>query len=185
MRRFDQQKENAVNELKASIGVGDVDEGIIPLLERINSLGCYYTTSSCAGRISILHDLGGKGVNRFLGKWHRKVAFREVWIVLNAKEGVAWFMYEPPILHVAARTVADADKMMTVVREAGFKHSGVQSVREGRVMLEIMDTGRIDAPVMSGGKVLVGEDYVSFLVSTANEKLEKSRLRVKRLEDMI
>ncbi|MCX6695817.1 MAG: hypothetical protein NTU61_05930 [Candidatus Altiarchaeota archaeon] len=185
MRRFKQQKDTAVNGLKASIRVGDVDEDLIPLLEKINALEDYYTTSSCAGRISLLHDLGGKGFNRFLGKWHRTVTPEEVLGELKADKGVVWFMYEPPILHVAAGTIGAADDFIKTVREAGFKHSGIQSVKESRIVIEIMDTERIDAPVMVQGRMLVPEEYVKFLVETANAKLSRSRKKVARLEKML
>ena len=186
MRKFRQQKENAVNALKASIRVGDVDEGIIPLLGAINALEEFYTTSSCAGRISLLQDLGGKGVNRFLGKWHRKVTAEEVMEALDSGcKGTVWFMYEPPIIHVAAKTVGEADRFMRKSREAGFKRSGIQSAKEGRVMMEVLDTERIDAPVMKDGMMLVADGYVEFLVKMANVKLGKSQAKISKLEKLL
>jgi len=60
MDRFSKQKRHAVNKLNVSVSLGDADDGIIRLLERINSLEDYYTTSSCSGRIQLFHDLGSK-----------------------------------------------------------------------------------------------------------------------------
>lgn len=165
MRNFHQQKENAINELKASIRVGDVDEDLIPLLGKINALEDYYTTSSCAGRISVLQDLGGKGVNKFLGKWHRKVDAEEVLDVLDKCGGTAWFMYEPPILHIAAKTVEQADSMIKTCREAGFKHSGIQSVKEGRIIMEVMDTEKIDSLSLNVVHATVHLKYPAFFAA--------------------
>ena len=185
MRKFEQQKEKAVNGLKASIRVGDVDEALIPLLGKINSLEDVYTTSSCAGRISILQDVGGKGVNKFVGKWHDEANPEEILAAVKPGKGTLWFMFEPPIIHVVARTLEHADSFMTKAREAGFKRSGIQSFKDERIVMEILSTERIDAPIAVEGKMLVSQEYVKFLVSTANKKFKESKKKIKKLMETI
>ena len=185
MRKFKQQKEKAVNELKASIKVGDVDEALIPLLAKINSLEEYYTTSSCAGRISILQDLGGKGVNKFVEKWHGIVEPDEVLDKIKPMRGTLWFRFEPPIIHVVARTLEHADSFMTKAREAGFKRSGIQSFKDERIVMEILSTERIDAPLAAEGKALVSEEYLCYLTNTANKKFKESKRKIGKLMETI
>jgi len=185
MRRFLQQKDKAINGLKASISVGDVDEELIPLLGVINSLEDYYTTSSCAGRISLLCDLGGKGANKFLGKWHRKVDAGQVLSALKGNKRTVWFMYEPPILHVVAKTLEKADEFIKAAREAGFKRSGIQSIKDGRVLIEILSTERIDAPVASVKGMLIDEEDLNFLSKASNKKLMQSRQKISRLKNRL
>ncbi len=53
-KNFDEQKDKAMEGLRKALKEGKVDEDIIPLLEKINSLENYFTTSSCSGRISVM-----------------------------------------------------------------------------------------------------------------------------------
>ncbi len=181
MPRFEKQKKSALNKLKASVHSGDADAGILPLLEEINFKPNYYSTSSCAGRVSLLSELGGKGVDRFLGKWHRKISVADVINSLKSKRGSVWFRYESPILHVCARSLDDANKILFAARESGFKRSGIQSASEERLMLELCSTEKIDAPVMCDGLLLVSEDYLRFLVEEANRKHDVSMKKISRL----
>jgi tRNA wybutosine-synthesizing protein 3 len=176
------QRRHALNKFRASVAVGDVDESILPLLEKINSFGDYYTTSSCAGRISVFQDVGSKPLDVSLGKWHRKVTAAEVVACLRPCEGVVWFLAEPPILHVACASLGAAGKMMDAARSSGFKRTGLQGVKEKRFMLEILSTERIDAPLMKDGKMLVPEKYVRFLVNLANKKHADGRKKLRRFE---
>jgi len=185
MGRFEAGKRTALNNLAASESVGDVDGGLEAILGLINGLGGFYTTSSCGGRVALMQDLGGKGVDRFIVKWHRKVAVEEVKAALKPCGGVVWFRYECPILHVMARDPGSAGSLLRIGRESGFKRTGIQSLKDGRILLEVLSTERIDAPVMAGGRMLVSEDYLGFLVQQANLKYDAGRLKLKRLEENI
>ncbi|MBW3019386.1 hypothetical protein KY329_04350, partial [Candidatus Woesearchaeota archaeon] len=50
---FDNDKKNALTKLDKSTK-GSIDEPVIPILNLINSMNDYYTTSSCSGRIMIM-----------------------------------------------------------------------------------------------------------------------------------
>ncbi len=182
---FTEEKRQAVNNLRASQRVGDVDVDAIPVIDEINSLDCYYTTSSCSGRILLMQYLGGKGSDEFLIKWHRKASPDEVYSAIVECSGVLWFRYECPILHVMAQDVEAAASLLNAARQAGFKRSGIQSVKPGRVLVEILSTERIDTPIQAGGKMLVSDDYVSFLVGEANRKYDVGMEKLERLKTLI
>ncbi|RLE40441.1 hypothetical protein DRJ16_07170, partial [Candidatus Woesearchaeota archaeon] len=56
------------------------DADIVEILERINSLENFFTTSSCSGRIVLLKvpHAGSKRDAEFVAKWHRSVSVSEV-----------------------------------------------------------------------------------------------------------
>lgn len=185
MERFSAQKKEAVNEFTASVAVGDVDEKIIPLLEKINAHPDYYTTSSCAGRIVVFQDKGGKFKSKFKGKWHGPVTWQNVLSKIAPCDGTLWFRVEPPIIHVGAANLDAAGKMIEKALTSGFKRTGMQTVKKERYMLEILSTERFDAPIMHDKKMLVDKEYIRFLVELANEKINKSQRKIGKLEAML
>ncbi|MFC2162807.1 hypothetical protein ACFLRF_03925 [Candidatus Altiarchaeota archaeon] len=182
---FSQQKHKAVNDYLASCRVGDVDAPLIPLLDHVNSLEDFYSTSSCSGRMAVMESRGGKGSNRFIGKWHEKIDPETLKEVISASDTDVWFKSEPPILHIVARTTDAADKMLHAAREAGFKRSGLQSIKEERNVMELLGTEFIHAQVVDEGKVIVSDEYLSILVESADKKLEASHQKLEKLLDLI
>jgi len=183
--RFEKQKRHAINKLDVSIRVGDVDSGIVRLLQTLNACGEYYTTSSCEGRIQLFQDVGSKKDNRSLGCWHRKVSHLEVLQAFKPVKGILYFKFEPPILHVAAQNIEAARRLLICAREAGFKKSGIQAVKHERFMVELASTENIDAPVMDDGRKLVSDDYVKYLVKLANGKHARTQLKIRKLEKLV
>lgn len=182
MDRFSKQKKHAVNKLNLSISMRDVDVNIIQLLKAINTLEDYYTTSSCAGRIQLFHDLGSKNRNESVACWHRKVKPREVSAAFKTAEGVVYFKCEPPIIHVAGRDIEAANKLLVAARESGFKHSGIQSIKPERVMVELASTETIDAPLAEGDRKLVTDAYIKYLAGLADRRYAKAQEKIIKLE---
>jgi tRNA wybutosine-synthesizing protein 3 len=182
---FTEQKKKALNDLLAAEKVGDLDMELKPILDDINSLADYYTTSSCFGRVVLMEDLGGKGKDKFAGKWHRKVKPDEVITKIKPCEGVVWFRYESPIIHVMAKTPKKAAEFLHKSREAGFKRSGIQTLKDERILIEVLSTERIDAPVMALKKRLVPNEYVKFLVIQANKKFDAGERKINKLKEKL
>jgi tRNA(Phe) wybutosine-synthesizing methylase Tyw3 len=51
--------------------------------------------------------------------------------------------------------------------------------------LEILSTEQMETPIARGGKVLVDDEYLKFLVEVANTKLMSGRKKIERLEGML
>jgi tRNA wybutosine-synthesizing protein 3 len=185
MDRFAKQKKHALNKLNMSVRMGDTDSEIIPLLNAINSLKDYYTTSSCAGRIQLFNDLGSKRESSFIACWHRKVSPIEVVKEVKAVPGILYFKCEPPILHIAARDTEAAGRLLIAARESGFKHSGIQAIKPERVMVELVSTETIDAPIMEKDGKMVSDGYIKYLSRLANKKYARAQLKIKKLERKI
>ncbi len=182
--RFLNQKRFALDRLKNAVNEGEVDEEILSLINYVNSLEDYYTTSSCAGRITVLHDLGTKKECSWLGKWHREVSFNEVKDSLNKipGKGFIWFRYESPILHIASKKLDDAKKLLNIAREAGYKRVGLQGLREERYLVEICDTDRVDCPIAEKGELLVDSKYLEYLTVFCNSKYRNGRKKLRKFE---
>ncbi|HHQ45390.1 MAG TPA: hypothetical protein ENN13_04555 [Candidatus Altiarchaeales archaeon] len=180
---FVQEKTGALNNYIASKSAGDVDTPIIPLLDYINGLEDFYSTSSCSGRIALLDFNGVKGEGGFFGMWHEPVDLKTVLAEIKKPEYTLWFKVEPAIFHIAARSVEDALTFLQVCRDSGYKRGGVQSAKKERVIIEIVGTKKIECPIMNADGMLVTEEYVKQLVEIGNKYLKDGEKQVKRLEE--
>ncbi|NJE11166.1 hypothetical protein [Thermococcus sp. MAR1] len=187
-KNFDEQKAKAMKGLRKALEEGKVDRDIIPLLEKINSLENYFTTSSCSGRISVMEmpHFGDKVNSVWLGKWHREVAFEEVMeAVRRHRFGQLWFLVRSPILHIGARTMDDAVRLLNLAIGLGFKYSNIKSVSHKKLLVEIRSTERMDVPLGEDGKLWVSESYIERIVVLANSQLRRFKGKLKRLEEEI
>ncbi|KAI4311995.1 hypothetical protein MLD38_036854 [Melastoma candidum] len=138
---------------------GTIDAPIIPLLEAINRHPDYFTTSSCSGRISVFsHPTASPAEDA------KKKARGGTWLFLS---------HDP---------VADAEEVVSLLFPRGIGRSviwesGITSVGVKRVIVAIRCSIRMEVPLGRSSKVVVAEDYVRYLVSVANEKMEANRKR--------
>ncbi|MAG39246.1 hypothetical protein CMO90_04130 [Candidatus Woesearchaeota archaeon] len=185
---FDSAKEKALKKMLSNdkSNKGFVDTKIKSLIEHINSLKNYYTTSSCSGRIIIIQipKTGSKKDADFLFRTHEEANSKELIDTVNNisnVDGDVWLRQEPAILHVATKTLDDASNVLRIARRVGFKRNGVFEIKK-RVLIELVSTERIDAILIINGKLLVSEDYLNVLVEEANKKLRKTWLKIFELE---
>lgn len=158
------------------------DKAIIPLCDLINSKKDYYTTSSCAGRIILIKigKTGKKKDTEFVFRKHSKVSFEEIKQALKEAKGTVWLRQEPVIVHICARNLDKAEKILKVFRDCGFKRSGAINLK-GRIMLELLSTENLSTIVMKDSEVIVSDDYLKVLIKEANKKLEKTRDKLGRV----
>lgn len=177
---FDRQKKITLNKKDRS-KKGHIDKEIESLLNIINSLKDYYTTSSCAGRIVLLRQpfSGRKKDAEWLYVTHSMARQADVIKCLDKppKESV-WLRQEPFIIHICARTVENADDLMDILRTAGLKHSGILSTRK-RIIIEAIGLEHMDTPVSVNNELLVDDTYLRFLITEANKKLKKNKERIR------
>jgi len=184
MRAFEEQKRRAIERLRDKGADADVEE----VLQKINVLEDFFTTSSCSGRIALisLPEIGAKREARFIGKWHRPVKKEEVLEAINSakafRNGDLWFIAQSPIMHVACRSLAKATALLRIAIESGFKYSGIKAIakQNGRVVVEIMSTERMDVPLATADRMLCSEAHLDFIVAKANLMLTRSKEKLKR-----
>ena len=187
-KNFDEQKARAMEGLRRALKEGKVDEDIITLLEKINALENYFTTSSCSGRISVMEmpHFGDKVNSVWLGKWHREVTVEEVLEAIGRHEkGQLWFLVMSPILHVGSRTLEDAVRLLNLAIGLGFKYSNIKSVSHKKLLVEIRSTERMDVPLGANGELWVSGDYIERIVGIANDQLRRFKRKLKRLEEEV
>ena len=184
MGEWKQRKEYFINRLKRELKEGRVDIDILPLLESINELENFYTTSSCSGRIQVYcAELpGDKFGLKTLVKWHRVITTDELKEVLRKSDCKnIWLAVLPPIIHVVAKDVESANLMLHIARDAGFKHSGILSVKPERIVIEITGSERIELPIKLNNTQIVPESALEDIVRAANEMLKITKKKLSRL----
>ncbi len=165
---------------------GDVDGPIISLIDHINSLDNYYTTSSCSGRIYLLTEADKKPDVKWLYVSHDVAVDDKIFEILrqDLPEDRVWLRQENMILHVACRTIGDADAILKIARDNGFRRSGIIA-DSNIIIVEICSTEKMDIPLSDNKKIVVDDRYIKLIVKIANEKFLKGKEKLERLEKEI
>ena len=178
---FEELKRRAMQRLEFE-GI-DEDEKLRRVVKALNQNPNYFTTSSCAGRIALIEvpGVGDKEHARFVAKWHRRVGEEELFDAVKGWRGELWLTVQCPIIHVSCRDLGSALHLLGVAKECGFKRSGIISVTEKRVNLEIVSTERADVPMGVDGVLLCDKEYLRFLLDRFNELLSRSKEKMGKL----
>jgi len=189
--RFSKDKRKTLEKFKKALEKKEVDEPIIYLLKLINSLEDYYTTSSCCGRVILLHEYGARKIDtNFMVKEHDEVNIEKFFqkdldnTFSESLKGRIWLNQEPFIIHIVAKSLKKAIEMLNLGIEAGLKHSGIFVFKEGRYILELNGTQYMSVPIFDG-KMLISREYFKYLLNLANEKLKKNKQMRKKFENLV
>lgn len=190
MITFERRKEDILKKGDKS-DIGEIDVKIRKLCEKINKKDNYYTLSSCSGRIVLIKNIDKKQGDLFVFRSHEKIGFNQLKKALEdykdkkeSKEGLV-FKQESPIIHVACKTLEDAEVILRKAQTAGMKHSGIISIAENRIAVEIIGSEQLALPIINNGKILVNDDFLKILVEESNKRLEKSWQRIEKLEKLV
>lgn len=166
--------------------IGAIDEPIRPLYNLINQSKDYYTTSSCSGRIVLMKESSShkKDEAQWIFVSHEIVDYNRLKskISLASLEGDVWFREEGMILHVACRTMDHAVALVSAAREMGLKRSGIISANN-KIIVEILDAEKLEFPISIDSGLLVTEEYIMTVLDIANQKLKRTRDKIKKLEE--
>lgn len=174
---FDLDKKNILGKIDKS-KKGEIDEGIKEIVGIINSKENYYTTSSCSGRIVLIEipESGRKDESRWLLITHSKTDLAEIKNALKSKEDV-WLKEEGMILHVCCKEIEDAEKLVNLAKNSGFKRTGMITVNK-RYIVEIISTENISTILAKKGKILVDDAYLSVLINECNAKMDRNKEKI-------
>ncbi len=164
---------------------GSVDKEIASLIKLINAHSDFYTTSSCAGRIMLFREtVGKKNESGWLFISHSQVKMKELLPYLsNLPKETLWLRMEAPILHICAKDMDAADKLLKIANDSGFRRTSILSFKK-RIIIEIFIPEKMDTPISENKKLLVKEDYLKTLIRHANSRLKKSRNKLKKFEKL-
>ncbi|MBI2125076.1 hypothetical protein HYU08_00815, partial [Candidatus Woesearchaeota archaeon] len=140
----------------------------IPLLETINALSDYYTTSSCSGRVYLWKGTGKKSETQWLRVSHDII--QEEFFACSEKGGLVWLRLEGMILHVACKDLQSAHTLLEKARKF-YKKSCILSA-SSKIIVEIRGSEFMEMPLYRDGELLFSGDF-SWLKEIINQKLEK------------
>ena len=182
LRRKKNQLEKADKSLKQSW-----DKPILKLCNKINKIDDYYTTSSCSGRILLIIDSKEKHDDLFVFVSHSAITISELKKAIEAAiktRKLIYFKQDPCILHIACRSLEDAQKIHDLAKLAGWKRCGIIASKD-RYVVELNATERIEFPIINQGNILVDDDFLKLVIEEANKKLKSSWEKIDKLEKII
>ena len=165
---------------------GSVDILIVGLIEFINKLEGYCTTSSCSGRICVLSDNSlfhsnpkTKNCVNYLMS-HERVTLDDVLRVLPDISSSSKLKFEGFVMHVRCRSIDDARKLQSIAVAAGFRNSGLSLGRKGlNIIAAVRGTYCLEVPLTDQlGQVLVSHEYIDYVVRVANAKMDENCRRI-------
>ncbi|ESP01422.1 hypothetical protein LOTGIDRAFT_157605 [Lottia gigantea] len=181
--KFEKQKSECLSGIDWS-RKGSVDIPIGDLVQYINSLNHYFTTSSCSGRIMVFQQEDSSIIQKKGCQWlyttHEDAQLKPMVESLKNITGNAVFKFEPFVLHVQCKCIEDAQKLHTVAIASGFRNSGITIGSKGKIIMAVRSTHSLEVPLSIKGEVLVSEKYLYHLVQLANEKLHENFCRIQR-----
>lgn len=173
---------------------GSVDEPIRGLIDTINSLEDFCTTSSCSGRILLftVPKSNKKNEVEFLFCSHKKIHYNQIKKAIisnynkkNIEKNDVWLKVQPAILHVSCKNIDCARRLLNTARGVGFRRSGIISIGKSKIIVELISTERIEAIASKNGKLVIDEEYFKVLVKEGNKKLEKTWEKIDKLNVML
>lgn len=187
MITFARRKQDILSKADKS-SIGEWDKPILKLCEKINKFENYYTLSSCSGRIVLIKNLEKKQPDMFIFRTHEKAKFFDLKKSLESasenKESLI-FKQEPPIIHIACKNLKDAEEMLKKAQFTGFKHSGIMTISEKRIVLEIIGSEQLAFPIIEKGKILVDDNFLNTLIPESNRRLEIGWEKLRKLEKIL
>lgn len=178
------QKKRNMQKLLLAQKLGKVDKKILNLLNTINNIGAYYTTSSCSGRCIVLQlpSIGDKKNAMFLGKWHETFSVEQLNSALAKRDsGLLFFLCQSPILHVVSKDLAWAELMIEAGLHAGFKNSCLRSFCK-KIVVELCSTETLHVPLGKDNSMYVDSSFLYHLTDVSNQLFVRSEEKIKKLD---
>ncbi|XP_062437918.1 tRNA wybutosine-synthesizing protein 3 homolog [Rhea pennata] len=167
---------------------GSVDRRAAGVVRLLNARPRFCTASSCSGRV-LLARLPAADTDRYKAQkkncsWlmvtHEMCTKDDVMTALEKASGDIIFKFEPFVLHVLCEELQDAQLLHSVAINSGFRNSGITVGRKGKIMMAVRSTHCLEVPLSHMGKLMVSEEYIEFLIHTANQKMEENMRRIDR-----
>lgn len=184
MAEWKEEKKKFLDRLLEDIEIGYVDEDIIGLLKLFFKLPYAFTKSSCSGRITAVDaKFPWSRDGSIVFKVHRPITEDELFKIISkpVKERL-WLNVQGPIIHVVAKDLDSAKKILELARKAGFKHSGILVLDE-HPLVELTTGVRANILLKIGERLVI--DPSPEVVDIINEVLLEGKRRLRRLEEVL
>ncbi len=183
---WSERREEFRRRLLEDLEIGYLDDDIIDVLLKLFESGDLFTQSSCSGRITAVDaempwEREGSTV---IFKKHSPINVGELKALLTQKVlKTLWLVVTGPIIHVNAKSVEAAMKVLELGRSAGFKHSGIISWGIKGVVVELTSGVFLSIPLKIGDDVVISS--VGKVVSLSNKALLRGKNRLNRLRSAL
>ncbi|BAB66560.1 tRNA-wybutosine modification methyltransferase TYW3 [Sulfurisphaera tokodaii] len=164
--------------------IGYLDPDIFDTLEVFFKRRDTFTQSSCSGRITIIDaEMPWERKNSsVVFKNHLGITVTDLLETINkGKVWNLWLVVQGPIFHVYTRTNEEAWNILKLARSVGFKHSGVLTVNEKGVLVEL----RTGVKMVHLLKDNYDEKEANELVVIANKVLQKGKEKLRKLKEVV
>jgi tRNA wybutosine-synthesizing protein 3 len=179
------RREEALKRFLEDVEIGYADRDIVDFIKLVFTKKSVFTTSSCSGRITIVDTLYPwlREDSYIVFKKHDPVTIDEITEIIKYKPLYRfWLISSGPIIHFIASDLETACRVLFVAREAGFKHSGIISLSEEGIVIEVISGTWTSFILKDNDKVLVND--LGKVVSIANEILIEGKKKLEKLFKM-
>jgi tRNA wybutosine-synthesizing protein 3 len=186
-KHFDQWKHDALSDNKEDLSrKHSIDDYIVDLINKINSHNDYYTSSSCSGRTIVFTSTpvvtsSSKSDCQWLYVTHGQADLTAIFDCLEQRSkdiDMVSIKFEAFILHVICRTLEAAKVLLNIALECGYRNSGLVISNQGKFTLAVRSTHALEVPIIIGGHLCVDQDYITKIVSIANEKMTANMAKI-------
>ena len=188
---FDVAKSSLLSKLTAGVDFspkGSIDAPVVQLVDFINDLPDFVTTSSCSGRISVYRDENStKGIQWVLVV-HGAITVDQLKAAVSGQEAIAAGQHfivlkcEGFILHVRCRDLDSGRRLHQIAMGCGFRESGLSVGQKMRVQLAIRTTAYgLELPIAVGTRLILDDHALKIIVKEANRRLRCNFARTDRL----
>ncbi len=188
-RLWRKRKEEFLRRLLEDEEIGYLDNDIKDVLMMFFSMDGAFTMSSCSGRIALVDAPMPwlRDRSSVVFKKHDTVSTDEVRGILRSPVmWRLWLVVTGPIIHVSALDMETAKKVLEIGRAAGFKHSGILSMSNKGITVELVSGVGMTVLLREGSKYVVDPgEGLEVLVRVANEALREGKKRLERLREVL
>lgn len=180
--RWSRRREEAYKRFLEDVEIGYVDRDVIDLVKLAFSKKRIFTTSSCSGRITVVDAAYPwiRDESYVVFKKHEPVDPHEIETTISSRPVHRyWMVVSGPIIHFSLAYLEDTQKLLTVLRECGFKHSGVISITSSGIVVEAVSGVWTPFLLKDGDQIIVAD--LKHVVGVANSILAEGKSRLKKL----
>jgi tRNA wybutosine-synthesizing protein 3 len=180
------KKELAWKRILADKEIGYLDPDIFDVLEIIFKRPKSYTKSSCSGRITIIDaEYPWKRKNSSIAyKNHFGITLEDLKNIVD-KPTVwrLWILVQSPILHIYTYDLNEALDLLKIARNAGFKHSGILTMNEDGILIEITSGVRLTQLIKDENGNIISD--LEKIAKISNEILHKGKEKLEKFKKLL
>lgn len=169
-----------------------IDAPVVDIVDHVNGLDRFLTTSSCSGRIMFINEADpGKRKNgaQFIFVSHDYVRADDadsLLVTCSSLSGNVFLKLEPLIVHIECDTLNLAvDLLHLLKKENEFKHTSIVSAANRKFIVSIKAMAKLEIPVVYGGVVMTDAMQLKRYLEIANERMKENFDAIEKLRVMV